>query len=630
MNKYFKRIFFLTLFSIISILSFTISVKAEDVTQALGASYKIKENVEENELRSGVIHYKDKGLSMTNGTSTFLPQSVNVLTVPSKIGLKVVSWTPQSPTSWARASVTNTAKNFEALNPGWIVVAAVNGDFYDINSLGALPYLPSGAMVANGDVLKPTSSGTTIGYTNNGTTNSFIADKIFRTTALKLAIYNDQNDIIEDIVFDKINTAPKGNETSLYYSYPVMVDKVRENIFNTTPSENSYLVLNQEQGLPMSAGNFFGKGLISSINEEKELPLGSFAIVTKDPKIQAALSIGTKVRVQKDVIGDYEACDNIIGGGVQLVSEGTAVGNTNRDRHPRTIVGKKADGTLVFVTVDGRQESSDMYGMIYDEMSALMLHYDCVEAYNIDGGGSTTMIIREGSKFRIVNSPSDKSERNNANAILIVVPELKLNVSNVLDTSAKVSFSTSNQEILFENIMVEINGVSKPMVNNEIAFDNLLPKTDYLVNYSYQLTYQGNKTDNIGESFSFKTGKNVPSVDTLYYEEVGDEYIIHYKVLDPDKTIIQSYVKYGTEVEFLSNLEGTLALNKTKVSNKQLNFSFISNLEANPNDRITREFEVVKKEAPIKKTGCNSQSYLIYLSTIMAFSSGLYLIRKKK
>lgn len=631
MNKLMKKVFLIWVFTLLIIFSLAFYVKAADVTTALDASYKIDSNVEANELRYGITHYKDVGLSMTKGTEEFLPQSVNILNVPSKVGVKVVSWTLRTANGWTKATVKNTAKNFETLNPGWIVVAAVNGDFYDIKGLNALPYQPSGAMMANGDVIRPIASGTTIGYTNNGTSNSFIGGQNFKTTAHQLAIYNDKNEIIQNFTIDKLNEAPGENETSLYYTYPIINNGNKENIVKTTPTTNSYLVLNQEQGLAMTPNNFFGKGLITAINEETNLLLGQFAIITNNINVQNALALETKIRVQQDVIGDYAECDNIIGGGVNLVKDGNPVANSNRDRHPRTIVGKKADGTLVFVTVDGRQETSNMYGVIYDEMSAIMLHYGCNEAYNIDGGGSTTMIIREENKFRLVNSPSDSSERLNSNALLIVVPELKLNVSNVIDTKAKVSFSSLNHDVTFDDIIVNIDGQTKKMVNNEVVFDNLTPKTEYVVNYTYQMKYQGLESDNDGEPFIFKTGKVIPTLKTLSCEDVGDNYLINYHLIDDDDTIKQLYFKYGTEVAFLYSNKGTFSLEKTKLGSNKLHLTLISDLDASPNERINQEFEVpINVKTPPKPGGCNNQSYVYYLSSVIALSVGFYLIRKRK
>jgi exopolysaccharide biosynthesis protein len=87
----------------------------------------------------------------------------------------------------------------------------------------------------------------------------------------------------------------------------------------------------------------------------------------------------------------------------------------SRARHPRTAVGVRAEGSLVFVTVDGRQPKKSV-GMTVDELAGLMLELGCVDAINLDGGGSTTMVV----KGRVVNNSSDTTgERPVSDALLI-------------------------------------------------------------------------------------------------------------------------------------------------------------------------------------------------------------------
>lgn len=84
-------------------------------------------------------------------------------------------------------------------------------------------------------------------------------------------------------------------------------------------------------------------------------------------------------------------------------------------RHPRTAVGWGADGGLFWVVVDGRQAPySD--GMSLPELEWLFLRLGAVAAINLDGGGSTAMVV-EG---RLVNRPSDADgERPVGNALAL-------------------------------------------------------------------------------------------------------------------------------------------------------------------------------------------------------------------
>jgi exopolysaccharide biosynthesis protein len=115
---------------------------------------------------------------------------------------------------------------------------------------------------------------------------------------------------------------------------------------------------------------------------------------------------------------------SMLGGGPQLIKAGK-VAITDReekmapgfatDRHPRTAIAKLESGRLVLVTVDGRQPGVSA-GMTLQMLAELLLELGAVEAINLDGGGSTTMVINN----KVVNRPSDQTgERPVSDAILI-------------------------------------------------------------------------------------------------------------------------------------------------------------------------------------------------------------------
>ena len=69
--------------------------------------------------------------------------------------------------------------------------------------------------------------------------------------------------------------------------------------------------------------------------------------------------------------------------------------------HPRTVIGQRADGTVLFLVIDGRSTKS--LGGTLKNVQDIMLQYGAVNAFNLDGGASTTMVYNG----EIVNSPSD-------------------------------------------------------------------------------------------------------------------------------------------------------------------------------------------------------------------------------
>lgn len=118
----------------------------------------------------------------------------------------------------------------------------------------------------------------------------------------------------------------------------------------------------------------------------------------------------------------------LVSGNPILVINGTIPSGLSTDVHPRTAIGFNQDSTKVFfVTVDGRQPGFSV-GMSLPQLAEYMLSIGCYQAVNLDGGGSTTMVVRN----KVVNSPSDAAgERSVANAILAVS---EITASEVIDS----------------------------------------------------------------------------------------------------------------------------------------------------------------------------------------------------
>ncbi len=107
----------------------------------------------------------------------------------------------------------------------------------------------------------------------------------------------------------------------------------------------------------------------------------------------------------------------------RLTPEATDTGAFAVTRHPRTAAGIAADGRrLILLVVDGRQEGWSV-GMRLDELGRLMLALGARDAINLDGGGSTTLVVRDpqGDTLQVANRPSDKEgERPVGDALAIV------------------------------------------------------------------------------------------------------------------------------------------------------------------------------------------------------------------
>ncbi len=93
-------------------------------------------------------------------------------------------------------------------------------------------------------------------------------------------------------------------------------------------------------------------------------------------------------------------------------------------RQPMNAIGITADGTLITFVADGRQAPYSV-GLVVHDLAELFVSMGCINAIDLDGGGSATFAsVHEGSNKLVVrNSPSDGSERAIANALLMVAAD---------------------------------------------------------------------------------------------------------------------------------------------------------------------------------------------------------------
>ena len=118
-----------------------------------------------------------------------------------------------------------------------------------------------------------------------------------------------------------------------------------------------------------------------------------------------------------------------IGGWQRMVQDGEVVKSfTVNDNamqfHPRTFVGVSADNRKVYLfVVDGRQPEYSN-GMRLEDMMLLCQGAGCYQAFNMDGGGSTTMVrrVEKGSSvsFEVMNQPSDNPARSVINGLQVI------------------------------------------------------------------------------------------------------------------------------------------------------------------------------------------------------------------
>ncbi|MBE8721231.1 phosphodiester glycosidase family protein [Sphingobacterium pedocola] len=115
-------------------------------------------------------------------------------------------------------------------------------------------------------------------------------------------------------------------------------------------------------------------------------------------------------------VANHADMQDLVGGGVRLIAQGKMLPFQDVEKHPRTVVGYTKDRVVYILVIDGRQ-SSHSVGMTYSELAQIMFSIGVEEAINLDGGGSSTMVVKNNNAFGIVNKHSDASPRAVANGL---------------------------------------------------------------------------------------------------------------------------------------------------------------------------------------------------------------------
>ena len=126
----------------------------------------------------------------------------------------------------------------------------------------------------------------------------------------------------------------------------------------------------------------------------------------------AHIAEGDAVQIRETIIpervGDsnlWASFTHIIGGGPLLLQDGMAPVTKAYERegfdqafhsfwHPRTALGKKADGTLLFVTITAAA-AGVRRGVKLPRLAELFLEWGATDALNLDGGNSSMLVIRD-------------------------------------------------------------------------------------------------------------------------------------------------------------------------------------------------------------------------------------------
>ncbi|MBU0560873.1 MAG: phosphodiester glycosidase family protein, partial [Bacteroidetes bacterium] len=286
------------------------------------------------------------------------------------------------------------------IREGHTAIGAINGDFYSAT--------PINSQVINGELIKQEDAGHywatfNLDINNNPaiTTNRFSSFVIAGGSKFEIK---------------GINQARNSNWMVLYNSYYGTSTSTGTGVKELVISPTDEWLVNDTMKFVVES---IGSGN-AVLNKNKAVLSGEGSA---SDFITQNIHFGDTISLYMGLTNALPKLKQLIGGFPRIVKDGgnyaidgyREEGGTSTfhtDIHPRSAIGFSADSTkLFFVTIDGRQASSR--GMNLIELADFMIYIGVEHGMNLDGGGSTTLIVRDD----VENSPSDGSERRVHNSL---------------------------------------------------------------------------------------------------------------------------------------------------------------------------------------------------------------------
>ena len=224
----------------------------------------------------------------------------------------------------------------------------------------------------------------------------------------------------------------------------------------------------------------------------------------------------------------------------------------NTQKYPRQTIGITEDNKVILLSADGNQEPASI-GLTLMEQAQVMLDLGCKWAGHLDGGGSMTYGSKpEGEdSFKIVNKPSDGSERSISNGLIVVSTAAASKVFDHVSFDVETEYATPGTPV-----EVSVSGVSSTGHAAEIPAD-----------ITYKVT---NGTYENGVLIADSVGDVI--LTAVYNGKECGSVTVHAVI--PDKLAFNSSemtVPYGKTVTLA--LTATYGLNEVKIKANDIQFT---------------------------------------------------------
>ena len=409
--------------ALLSVLFLAICLNVHGI-KAAGLSFTRTEVLAQQEICSGVQWTKYKATSV-NDEGASGSQVVNIAEI-DKNSARIITWAIPSGNGIRPSTLLEVAKDFETKNPNYKVIAGINNDYFGSN--GGV-FSMRNVSVIDGVVYRERSSSSGMyGLALDEQNNYQLTPKgglITVSSSYYLDVYDPTNTyVLATFEVKGFNEEIGDCETVVYKGKAV--NDADERLYKLNVTCNSKI-----------ESAMYIEGTVSNI-DVASITSEEIAVKTNNPELARLLDYQLKVRVYKTTAGDWEMYKTILGCPAQFLKDGEVqtveqIGDYGTEhvtaRHPRTSIGFKEDGTIVFMTIDGRQPLDGMDGVSERENAMAMKEIGVVNAFNFDGGGSTTFAVLIDGVLTVTNSPSDGGLRSDATYALAVVPKTSITIS---------------------------------------------------------------------------------------------------------------------------------------------------------------------------------------------------------
>ncbi len=440
---------------------------------------------------------------------------------------------------WGTRTITQ-AEQYMAEN-GLRPLIGINGDYYSFQT-----GIPMGNTVSDGEIIAKESGGQdAIGFRADGSAFIKWLDPVTTLTDGERTV---------DIA--NINKWCQPGLASVY----LLTDRFGAD--TKTSSECIFAVCSPESGRLR-----FGEDMTVSVddifiyNGAVEIPDGKMVFVMNTDgdaeryDFFSRLAVGQRLTIRNDAASDdgtWSQAENVISSvGGRLIENGEVKSDFEAGAAPRTAVGIKADGNIIFYTLDGRQ-SGYSYGAQLSTLAKRMAELGCVDAINLDGGGSTAISAyfpgTDGTM--VVNSPSDGYMRSVANFIFLKdnrertdIPWI-VNIADVGNTNYLSGMTTS--------------------ISIESVYDTANYKMDMPYNIEYRLDTD---TDSTIDNDGVITLKGEGEATAVIYAGNGDLKSALYTVYEtPDEIRLYNEADWREVLEIYTEANEELQLDLSAAS----------------------------------------------------------------